>query len=175
MIRQGERDDPLDPLSPESFAWLWPQLFLSLLLLTFLFTTSNSGITQRERERERCVYGRVKLVEPGGFRPKIDSLQASRLVIIDQEGRVTNKSLIIHGDRWPTTDNQNGKALLAAPFSCGQKSRGSLELSWTRLMSLSCVLESSCLLRRWQRNKGASQRPWLLLQRHGSIFHVFFI
>lgn len=72
---------------------------------------------EKERERKRvkkkkswCVYGRVKLFEPGGFRPKIDSLQAARLVIIDQEGRVANSTLITHGDCLLRTEHQNSNA-----------------------------------------------------------------
>lgn len=145
MIRQVERDDPLDLWWCEFFLWFWPQLFLSILLLTYLFTTNKSGIRE-SKKKSRCVYGSVKLFEPGGFRPKIDSLQTAKLVIIDQEGRVANNSLITHGDCLLTTEHQNGNAnWRLPPFLYSQKYRGSLVFCWARLMFLSCMWVSSCL------------------------------
>lgn len=97
-------------------------------------------------KKSRCVYGRVKLFEPGGFRPKIDSLQAAKLVIIDQEGRVANNSLITHGDCLLTTEHENGNANWGLPpFLYSPKYRGSLVFCWSRLMFLSCMWVSSCL------------------------------
>lgn len=69
-----ERDDPLDLC--ESFPWLWP---LSLSSPSSSQPTKVGLPKEREsKKKSRCVYGRVKLVEPGGFRPKIDSLQAAK-------------------------------------------------------------------------------------------------
>lgn len=57
-------------------------------------------------------YGRVKLFEPGGFHAKIDL----KPVIIDQDKRVPNNTLITHGDCLLTTEHQNSNANLGCPL-----------------------------------------------------------
>lgn len=87
------------------------------------FCTHMQRESEKERERELkkswCVYGRVKLFEPVGFLPKIDSLQAARLVIIDQEGESGKQHIhITHGDCLLTTEHQNGNANWWLPPFC---------------------------------------------------------
>lgn len=122
-------------------------LCLSLAPHLYLHNQQKWDYPKRERVKKKkvgvCVYVRVKLFEPGGFCPKIGSLQAGNYRPRGESGKqhthYTWRLLAQH--RTPEWQCK----LVAASFLCGQKSRGSLVFCWARLMFLSCMWESSCL------------------------------
>ena len=134
-----------------SVTWIFPSALTSPLSPSCSSPSSSQptkvGLpSEKERKKRWCVYSRGKLFEPGGFRPKIDSLSGCKAGNYWPGGKSgkqhTHYTWRLLAHRW--TPEWQCK-WVAAPFLCGQKSRGSLEFCWARLMFLSCMRESSCL------------------------------